>query len=536
MQNDDSYQSLLYNRQFIAGPRVPPRPSAWGSVVFASRLWVTYHASLNVTKAVEDDREVLCLGHIFDPNHPSHTDQDIAERLVRSVTSFMAFEHATAQLAGRWVLFVSLGGQARLYPDAGGTKSAFYTVAGPQSELWIGSQPRLISEAVDVTIDTGTLEAFCNGTVKNSWPGDITPYENIRQLLPNHYVDLSSGEVRRFWPLGALPHYDTDTAAKKIGETLSAIMTSVAARRHVAMPLTGGYDSRVLLACSGERKKDLEVFVVIDPGTPSHDTSIPKRLMSRLGLKGRILHAKRFDKAFWDIYRQNVAEMFWDKGSTKFFTFTRYGHGWFVATGNIAELIRRCSYYRDGIHPSAISPAFLAQKAGYEGNPVAIRAFERWLRDVPQDMDMEVLDLFYWEHRVGNWVSMGLTGLDTVCEVIPMYNCRTILEAGVTVDIAPRLEPYQFFRRICEMFEPVTVSFPFNDGWKTRAMNWVSESFPRVAYRALWVRNVLEGFYPYYYDRPTVSGIGGAIQTRASRASNGKDLSAAQSVGTAVSR
>lgn len=505
MLDGDPYQSLRYNRQFIAGPRVPSLSSAWGLAVFASRLWVAYHPSLNVTKAVDDNGEVLCLGHIFDPNHPSHTNQDIADSLVRSATSFMAFEHATAELSGRWILFVSIRGQARLYPDAGGTKSVFYTVSDLQSERWIGSQPRLISEAVTPTIDTETLETFCSGNVKNSWPGDITPYKNIRQLLPNHYVDLGSGEVRRFWPYGPLPHYDTDTAAQKIGETLSAILTSVVARRHVAMPLTGGYDSRVLLACSGERKKHIEFFAVTDPGTPSHDTSIPKRLMSSLGLKGHIFHAKRFDKAFWDIYRQNVAEMFWDKGSTKFFTFARYGDGWFVATGNIAELIRRCSYYRDGIHPSAISPAALAEKAGYEGNPVAIQAFERWLCDVPQDLDMKVLDLFYWEHRVGNWISMGLTGLDTVCEVIPVYNCRTILEAGVMVDIAPRLEPYRLFRRICEMFEPVTASFPFNDGWRTRTSKRLSESFPAIAYRVLWVRNFLAGFYPYYYDRPCVN-------------------------------
>ena len=507
MQNPSSYNEFLYNRQFMAGPRMFSQPKEWRHAKFGQRLFLSFHPSLQVTQVTLEDSELLCIGHIFDPANPSQDNEGVVKSLVERATTFKDFEEAIYALAGRWILFIRINDLARMYPDAGGTKSAYYTVGLPNGELWIGSQPMLIGDALGLPVDHERVEMFFRHNVKNTWVGEATPYNNIIQLLPNHYLHLDTKQTVRFYWSSRLPRYDLNTAVDKIREELFGILTALSARRPCALALTGGHDSRVLLACAGEARKKFQYFYISDPATPYHDISIPRKLSRLFNVPFRNIHVKPYTHEFREILRRNLGDMYWETGITKIFTFGEFDHRFFTVTGNMAELIRRCSYYRDGVTPLFITPALLAEKSGYGENPVALRAIAKWMAGAPKDSNINILDLFYWEHRIGNWISIALTGLDTVCEVIPAYNSRKVIELGLAVDNKYRTEPsYEIFRELCRRFAPEIAEISFNDCFRSRVVKKLEQVIPsRISEKWLWARMRLAGLDLYGVTIPAVS-------------------------------
>lgn len=506
MRNPSSFRKLLYNRQFIAGPHMFSAPEGWRQAKLARRLYVSFHPNLQVTQAAEGEREVLCLGHVFDPADPSKSNEEIVRRILSTTTTFVDFEERIYGLAGRWILFMRLDAQVRMYPDTGGSKSAFYTVGLRDGDLWIGSQPMLLGDALGLSVDHALVEEFHRHSVKNTWVGEITPYNHILQLLPNHYLDLMTGEATRFFSSYRCRNYDLNTAVQTIQQELSGILQAISSRRPTAVPLTGGHDSRALFACAGELRKTLQWFVITDPATPYHDVALPETISRRCQVPFVKIRAKRFTKEFREIMRTNLGDMYWEMGIPKMYTFGEFDHRWFVATGNMGELIRRCSYYRNGVPPPSITPELLAEKSGYGGNPVAVRAFAKWMAGVPKNSNIHILDLFYWEHRIGNWVTMCCTGLDTVCEVIPIYNSRIVLETGLAVDTEYRKDPHEMFRELCRRFAPETAGFPFNDCLRSSAVKQLQQWIPvRISEKWRWARMKLAGFDIYDATQPASS-------------------------------
>ncbi len=455
---------LLYGRQFLAGPRPLEVPEHWKVFRFGTCWYVHCHPVLRITRMISKSKELLCLGHIFDPECPQSSDEDVLKRLASAGTDFGNIERAASRLAGRWLLFVRLDKETRLYPDAGGTRTVFYTSGETSDELWVGSQPGLLADALPIKVDQLLVSEFKSQPYANSWPGAVTPYVGVRQLLPNHFLHLHTGQVERFWPTQQLASCKLKDAAPLMVEIIEGIIKAATCRGSVALPLTAGYDSRVLFACAGTVRRDLNIFTIYDPTTSYSDVVTPQKLGSLYGVQVRQIRAEPCDESFWSIYRRNVSGMFRDPGSKWLYTFGKNFAQSIVLTGGMGE-VARCFYYRDGTHPSLVSPEILARLSHFDGNSIAIRSFAEWLGDVPPDKGVSILDLFYWEHRVGNWLGMSGNAFDAVCEVVPGYNCRRLLEIALGVGTEHRKHPYLLFREICNLVAPQVLDIPFNSNW-----------------------------------------------------------------------
>jgi hypothetical protein len=380
-----------------------------------------------------------------------------------NASTFGTVEEATASLGGRWLLLVRIGEESRLYPDATGTKSAFYTVL-ENGAVWAASQPSLLAEALGVERDEESWRRFhSHATNASSWPGEITPYRGVRQLLPNHYLDLRSGDVHRFWPKAPVAPQPLEQAARYVADRLHGAIAATVARGPVAMPLTGGYDSRTLFASAGSLRSTLLFFSIRGFHIPHHDFDLPKALARKFGVQLRIVPPQRYPQEFWDVLQQNVSRMWWDVSEYMMYTFGSLGVR-FVLHGMVSE-IARCFYYEDGKHPEYLTPESLANIARYQGHPMAIEAFSKWLAGVPGDSGINTLDLFYWEHRAGNWASMMCTAFDTLVEPIAPYNCRELLETALGVEVAHRRAPYALHREVCRVGAAATLEVPFNTSW-----------------------------------------------------------------------
>jgi hypothetical protein len=463
----------LYSRQFVAGPRSVTVPNLSRGERFG-HLHLHCHADLNVTRASDGDRELLCLGHILNPRAPAERDADIICAVVARTRNFDALEKELAHFGGRWLIFARFGDAMRLYPDAVATKSSFYI--NTREGLWIASQPRALVDAIGVEVDDQLWDQFLSAPAGHSWPAAVTPYKGVSQLLPNHYLDLHSGAARRYWPRENLPSHTVDEAAASMAEMLHGTMAALLERGTVGMAVTAGYDTRTLFACAGSLREKLYYFVVNDPAVAWHDIYLPRKLAQRFGCTLDVVPSPPVDDAFWTTLQRNVGGLWWDPGDRRLKGFESVPTR-FIMLSLMSE-VTRCHYYQNGIHPQTLSPEFLASISGYRGNPVAIASFSAWLEDMPTNTNVNGLDLFFSENRLGNYASMLFTAADTLTEIINPYNCRELLDIGLGVALEDRCAPYNLHRKICVLTAPETLRIPINKMWQEDFLSSLSSLIP----------------------------------------------------------
>lgn len=420
-------------RQFAIAPYPVEIPELTTRESFGG-LHVRCHIDLEICKAEAEDREILLLGTVVDPFRSESTNQEITRRLGNDSLTFDQLEGNLATLGGRWVVLFRIGSDARLYLDAGGTKSVYYSHDGR-----IASSPVGLGCKVDVS-----LRKYPGA---GAWPLGYTPFEGVRQLLPNHFLDLTLWRTGRFGPC-SVETSDIDFAVDRILSLLRGCIEAIVQRGSVALPLTGGFDSRTLLSAAVGRCLDkIELFSILDGQTDRHDYVLPQILARRVGKPLRFVKPEPVQRV-----ELNTCGMYQDPNANRISAFAQADY---VLLGHLSE-ITRCFYWKDGIAPEVTADS-LSRLAGFGGDFGEV--FKSWLEGVPMRDAGSILDLFYWECRAGNWASNCCTALDGFCNVISPYNCRRLLEVGLGVDVKHRQQPFELHRRLCR---PELADVPFN--------------------------------------------------------------------------
>ena len=470
---------MLYRRQFLAGPRMPEPFRAWPVIHFSRTLLIGCHPELEVTTVSQQGRMVVCLGHILDPHNPGHGNSQVLERLLTLSETFFDLEQALAKLGGRWVLFVSLLEKQRVYHDAGGLKSVFFYADPSSQDLWVASQPGLFGEGLGLSPDEQLIKQFWVTKSHNSWVCELTPYPHTKQLLPNHFLDIERRASARFWPSVAIAPQTLERAAEQMAEIIHGLIVAVAQRGPVALPLTGGYESRVSFSCAKELRRTIPLYIVDAPNTLYYDRVLSKRVAKVFGLHVDSFRGVPFDERFWRTILKNTGEMWWDQGINHLSTLGKYVPNHYLLIGAMGT-VARAWYYQDGKLPACIDARLLANVIGFAGNQLATEALEHWHATVPKDTNVSALDLLFWEYRQGNWASMTYTAIDSVgCETSAPFNSRELMEIALGVDAEYRKPPHALLRRICVIAGgEQAVSVPINRYWLEKIMTRALKPIP----------------------------------------------------------
>lgn len=477
-ESQDLDPVMLYRRQFVAGPRIPEPFRAWPLISFSRTILIGYHPELQVTTVTNQDRKLVCLGHILDPYSPGQGNSQVLERLSAVSETFSDLERALATLGGRWVLFVSLMGKQRVYHDAGGLKSVFFYADPSSQDLWLASQPGLFEEGLGLHPDEQLIKQFWATKSHNSWVCELTPYHHTKQLLPNHFLDIEGRASQRFWPTTNVAPQTLEGAAAKMADIIHGLIAAVAQRGPVALPLTGGYESRVSFACAKELRGVIPLYMVDVPNTLRHDRVLSKQLVKAFGLHMESLRGVPFDERFWRTALKHTAEMWWDQGINHLSILGRQFANYYLLVGATASTARAW-YYKDGKLPALIDAPLLAKVTGFEGNQLATGVLAQWHATVP-DTNVSALDLLMWEHRQGNWASMACTAFDIVgCDISAPFNSRELSEIALGVEAEYRMPPHALLRRVCVIAGgEQTVSVPINHYWLEESIMRVLEPIP----------------------------------------------------------
>ncbi|WP_340676896.1 hypothetical protein [Paraglaciecola sp.] len=453
---------------FITDSKLPNQTfTNWRAIPLLNGLTLHTHPTLNIEKINRGTSQYILLGHIIDPFNPAYSNQDVLNNIFTKDCNFSDIEKSIFSLGGRWILLLDIPKDTRIYHDAAGLKPVFYCTNN--GSKFVASQPSLLSVLGATNEDPNKLELFSQHNNAQSWPINASPYHDVAQLIPNHYLDVIAMRSTRYWPHSKLEQQDTNTVATKMNQILKGTLQALILRGNCTMSLTGGYDSRLLLSCALEYKDKLSFFTVLSDFTPQYDIDIPKKLAKLYDLKHKFVlknnNAQENDSII-SVLLANVGNMFYDRSKENITAFAEATNNNTHLPGSVSE-ISRCYYYPYGIRHRKMNGKSLARIAGFKANPIAESAFEQWCSTVPKDMCYYILDLLYWEHRLGTWGACGLTFKEGLMDQTPPMNNRLFMSLGLSTPVKDRLAPYRLTQNIIALNDPKLLSLNFNNDSKT---------------------------------------------------------------------
>ncbi len=476
-----SIEKLSFRRQFLFTPqKIEKFPYLnWDSISIGKSHWLYSHLDLPVTQVAGRDTELTLIGYMVDADKNFSNDRQILEWILKKINSNKDVFDSTESIGGRWILIVRKPDTFFLLHDPCGMRQVFYH-SDKERNIWCCTQPALLSRFIDLTEHEGASKLREIPHRKYWLPGGLSEFVNVNKLLPNHYLDLTDGNMLRFWPNKPLDSISLEQGTNEVSSLLKNFISNSNHRFDLSLPVTAGYDSRVILSACKDIIDDIYVYTMVEPPVElknhefapplelrSIDIIYPKKLMKKAGVMHNLLYGNiKMEQWFEDIYMDNVTSAdpdYW--GPITFGFLKEHPQHRITLNGNSSE-IARCYYYKYGDYdPDKVTSNYLANLVWKETNLV-VNIMDEWLKDAKRIealFNINVLDLLYWEHRMGGWYAKTQSMCDIAMEILSPYNNRLILSRMLSVDKRYRIEPdYILYKEIIKTLWPDLLALPFN--------------------------------------------------------------------------
>lgn len=191
-------------------------------------------------------------------------------------------------LAGRFIALIALDGVVRIYFDPTAGLSAVYS-----------ARDQAVASCVHLLInrDLKPEPAVRSEDVmqrKSQFMFGETCDADCKRVMANHYLDLETFQLVRHWPKDDFSFqrdtFDRNSAALIISQRLTQILGALANSYSVALPISAGTDSRILLAAARPHLDRIDSFFVHDIYTVTQfDREGAQLLADELGLELQVI-------------------------------------------------------------------------------------------------------------------------------------------------------------------------------------------------------------------------------------------------------
>jgi len=479
---------LSFRRQFVLGPQFVERFAHWQRLRIGATMCATVHPDLVTCQQSDGERSVTLFGFILDPRTPAATNAEIVAALLaqlRVSADLDSFLETTYIFGGRWVLIVRNGTEVRLFHDATGLRPVFYTKSAGTPEGWCGSDSRIIADILGLAPDPEAADFIASTEHVNPeywWPGDRSPFSGVRRLLPNHYLDLKTHSPHRYWPNSDLREISVASCVQQSSDLLKRLMRSASNRFPLALTVTAGWDSRLALAACRAIKDRVWYFTLMywDLSPQSDDIRIPASLLPKLGLQHHVIKCPPvMDSAFRETYHGNVAHAHDVYGTIAQGLFDSFPRDTVMVKAVVSEAAR-CVYQPKlpDVPNSSLTPLMIAHAVEMQASPFVIAAYADWLAGARTATNVDVLDLLFWEQRMGSWQSTSQLEWDIVQDAFTPFNCRTLLTQMLSVhrDFREYYHP-TLYSELMQAMWPDVLSEPINPSKYKKTVRKMVQTF-----------------------------------------------------------
>ena len=493
----------MYNNQYIAFNYDIGEVKDFNKSIFNNITMYT-HKSLNVTKYCNMHVEVLLLGYIINPLCPKQNNDNIVKSLADHCQTKENFFREVQSLSGRYVLFYKNEKDFVVLNDPCAFRNIYYCF--DNKNIIITSSQKLFQEYYKKNISIPDDKLYfikCmlhyESTHEFSWFGDEGIDDKLYKVLPNIYLDIKEETTFR------IPVYlDLIIKESDIVEYSSVVlrgnMDAITNMFNVIQPITAGWDSRACLAAAKDcvEKIHFYVFDKSGRGTDSPDIWVPKNLSRKLGINFDIIQLDDVREDFLSLYMKEHLIPRLCKIMDMQYLYDHFSNKNVVRVSGVSGNIIKCvyGYTYHAINSNILSyfTYYPARKCKYIKNKI-----NEWLdqaKDYSHLLNIPILDLFYWEQRVGNWGALYAHEQDIAIEEFCPHNHRNLLLSMLNLD--PEYRGYPECKFILDLINhlwPETLSEPINPVSKWKKYKKALRRYSLLRYYDVKIHSDVESLY-----------------------------------------
>lgn len=469
------YERLIFRRQFLLTAKKIDGLDGWRRLASSGKtLYV--HPDLEITVEELDDKRIILIGFILDWRRPELGNSEIIRLLLSRSKDFAEVLESTYELAGRFAIIYEDGRCCRMFHDAGGQREIYFHRG--EYGISCAAQLPIIGKYLDAEVnpDEDIQKLYDSSgfvSFKKQWVGEETIYKDTKDLKPNHYLDLSSGETVRYWPTEPLERIPIEKVVERASAMLQGILKASAGRRELMLPVTAGWDSRLLLAASRDISDKVMYYIIKFPHMYENhmDIDIPGKLFKKLGIEYRVFEAPGdVDERFREIFCGNTAYCREGNLPGIYSVFFKMFQERLNITSQMSEVIRSykgdTAKYSETFYNTCVA---FGSRDDYYSNEYVKRTSKNWIDSnlsFANEMNIAPLVLFYWEEWL-SWEASQRSETDIAMEEFTPFSCRNLMALLLSVDPSYRnTYSCRLYRKLMENMWPQVLSEPINPSFK----------------------------------------------------------------------
>lgn len=398
----------------------------------------------------------------------SFNDEELLEKLLYCYHKhYNEFLNLIDFIGGRYAIIIGDNENVEVFQDATGARSIYYM----SNYNVVSTHLNLIKDNFNLEDDTLLYQL---NKIKYSFFS--TPYLNVKNLIPNHSLRFKDKSVKRFYPRVDNRFVSLEEDQKfEIAEKLWKGQLKDYNEKYdeLILSLTGGHDSRVLLAMSKEYKNKINYFTYsVEKNinnskfekTAKLDEYIVKQIKNDIDINHKFIYIKdnqfSLSNAEEQIINKNTIKKHGRKLISFYNSFFPKDNTMHIR-GNLLEIGRAIFY--DGTKPTDRIKKHVLNKLKKRCN---INSFEestiyqninKAIKELSYDREKfkyNQLDLYYWEIHMGQWFSEVLNETDSSFNTFLPFNMRAIIDISLSFSLEKRRNEY-FFNELINRNYPI---------------------------------------------------------------------------------
>ncbi|MEH7274740.1 hypothetical protein [Neobacillus vireti] len=405
---------------------------------------------LEINRATFHDVNVIIVGSVVDTGDNLINSQKIplkmATKFKYSKDSF--FEYLDT-LSGRFILILADQKNSYILHDATGNRSVFYDITS--KNIFISSHVEIIADLNDYKVGDEESKFMEDSDFRNNkdryFPGIATPYKKIKMLTPNTLIDVKNKSIERYFPRESL---SSEPSTRNLVEDLSNFFSNqielLRSQYELSLSLTAGLDSRLSLATSKNQMEDIYYYTLIYGSDSEKDAQVASQLGKQLGINHHVIPTKSdANKDFLKCFLKNTSNMSSEfRGGIAETLCEKYPENRLHIKSNGSEICR--AFYKQiyGLLPSKISPDVYSKLYGISVKSEFVQSSFKEFIDISKlnvnnIFNYDHYDLFYWEHRIGNWQSLCLMEWDIAQDTFIPFGNRNVIKKMLSIPLKDRI-------------------------------------------------------------------------------------------------
>ncbi|TVT28883.1 hypothetical protein FO441_00970 [Salinicoccus cyprini] len=434
-------------------------PENYDYIMLLEKYYYYYDESMTTNILEKQDYFIIIHGDFVHVGINSEMSKQVLlnHLLISYEKNYDEFLDTLDFIGGRFVVIVGNRETVNIYPDATNTRSTYYTT----KKNIVASHAFILQDIFkfDRVDFFSTLPSATNALLN-------TPFKGIKSLIPNHYFNFYSKKHKRFFPRKN-NKYSELSEEKKL-ELLEHFLKGqldyfFSEDTNFILSLTGGGDSRVFLALTRSYMDRIHYFTyattdgtdnsTFTSSTLSMDYNIVKTILKDIPINHTFFFYKDDNKHLTTAEEQALIKNTIGRHSAFLIPYLRDMYptdNLKHIRGNLME-IGETFYFKKDYQNSNIKNARKVFKnehrteSAHNQEKTLDEMFNEYISEIQYDQnlfDYHILDMQYWELRMGRWHTEILNTHDIVCDTINPFNHRAVIDLSLSYSYPKRRSRY----------------------------------------------------------------------------------------------